>query len=161
MPARDYPGNVLAICSEDSLRLWKVEEKIEHDHQEASRLDTDPGSSAPYRPNQSIGTVEVGKEVSAAAWNRNNKVIAVALNDGNVQLRYANGRFMNTLKGEEKTGGLENKVTALSWSMGSKTLAAGSLGMVQLYNMTTKVRVIENTGYLQSSTHYNMRHADL
>jgi len=84
-------------------------------------------------------SVDVGKFVTAAAWNRNNKVVAIGMDDGAVQLRYANGGYMSTLKDAGRQGADRSRqVKSMSWSIGSKTLAVGSVGGVQIHDMSAK-----------------------
>ena len=119
----DYAGELLAACCGNALHLW--------------------------RPN--IGgegedkAVPSDRSVLAAAWNRNNKVVACAREDGNIELRYSNGALMTQLP----RGGVApttRPAVTLAWSMGSKRLAAGSLdGNVYLHDMTEKVKATPRT----------------
>ena len=82
-----------------------------------------------------------GAGVAAARWNRNNKVVASGAADGRVQLLYSSGQVMAVLPA---AGALPGAVASLSWSMGSKRLAAGTdAGSVFLFEMggaATKAR---------------------
>lgn len=84
-------------------------------------------------------TVSHDAEYTAAEWNRNNRVVAAGSADGTVQLRYACGTMMYMLprEGAAPYGGA---ITALSWSAGSKRLAAGcATGDVHIHDIQTKV----------------------
>lgn len=79
--------------------------------------------------------------VTSVAWNRNNKVIAVASDDGNLELRYNNGDPMNSLPFpvDGTSSGESTRVNCLSWSQGSKRLAAGRQdGIVLLHDLKEK-----------------------
>ncbi len=139
MPKQDYPANDLAVCAGTSLRVWT--------HNVGQLLPTTLGahvgksSRVSETHETSHGTndlvhVDLGLSATAVSWNRNNKVVAVGLENGQVQIRYANGTYMSTLK----TDRLESdKVSSLSWSTGSKTLAVGSRGTVCIHDMTKKM----------------------
>lgn len=91
--------------------------------------------------NANVDTNEIKSDTDlvAAAWNRNNKVIATACDNGTIELRYSNGTLMTMLpRGGPSTYG--EPLTSLSWSMGSKMLAAGSRsGHLFIHHMTAKV----------------------
>eukprot|EP00889_Picochlorum_renovo_P003732 jgi/Picre1/30762/NNA_006123.t1 len=121
-PKGDYPANSLAVCAGTSLRVWT--------HNVGQLLSTAPGGhvGGPTRLSETreasrddaknLVQVDLGLSATAVSWNRNNKVVAVGLENGQVQIRYANGTYMSTLK----TDSVENdKVSSLSWSTGSKT----------------------------------------
>ena len=132
----DYPqGHGLAVCSGTSVRVWNTMSVEEHDVESNSHHD-------------SMVSIDTGLMATAAAWNRNNKVVAVGLENGSVQIRYAHGAYMSTLGGGSSgslnttTSSIEKRrraVCDLSWSSGSKTLAVGSIGgQVEIHNMTQK-----------------------
>lgn len=75
--------------------------------------------------------------VGAVRWNRNNKVVASGCSDGQVQLLYSSGQVMAVLPRDGATRPADlGAVTALSWSGGSKRLAAGSdRGSVFVFDM--------------------------
>ncbi|KAL4425397.1 hypothetical protein ABPG75_009413 [Micractinium tetrahymenae] len=75
--------------------------------------------------------------LSAACWNRNNKVVAAGSTDGSIQLLYAGGTVMGVLpQGDTAPLG---PITSLSWSVGSKRLAAGSgNGSVYIHDIPAK-----------------------
>ena len=122
----DYPHHVsLAVCAGPSVRLWDPQQQ--------------PGDTlARYEDGVvSQDTTSLGVLTSAVAWNRNNKVVAVGMESGQVQIRYASGKYMNTLKGQGN-----GAVSALSWSTGSKTLVVGSVGgEVRVHDMTARTCV--------------------
>lgn len=76
--------------------------------------------------------------VNAVRWNRNNKVVASGCADGQVQLLYSSGEVMCVLPRNGATRAADlAAVTALSWSTGSKRLAAGSdNGTVFVFDMS-------------------------
>ena len=113
MEKKDYAGDLLAACCGTALHLWRP---------------TLGGDSEDK-------VVPSDRTVLAAAWNRNNKVVASAREDGAIELRYSNGTLMTIL---HRTG--TQPATSLAWSMGSKRLAAASRdGNVYLHDMTAKV----------------------
>lgn len=138
-PKGDYPANSLAVCAGTSLRVWT--------HTVGQLLSTAPGGHVggttrlsetreASHDAKNLVQVDLGLSATAVSWNRNNKVVAVGLENGQVQIRYANGTYMSTLK----TDSVENdKVSSLSWSTGSKTLAVGSRGTVCIHDMTKKM----------------------
>ena len=143
----DYPGDILAICSGKCLHLWKLEEQKAAarggpESEAAARgIGTLSGNSAGGDTGGAYAkqSVDIGKFVTAAAWNRNNKVVAIGMDDGTVQLRYANGGYMSTLKDASRQGtDASRQVKSMSWSIGSKTLAVGSVGGVQVHDMSAK-----------------------
>lgn len=119
--AADYPGAVIAACCGPTLHLWRPQQ---------------PGNAAHYVDTPAA----CDRAVLAAAWNRNNKVVGAAREDGVIELRYSNGDLMSVLP---RTGPPPSArpLTSLSWSLGSKRLAAGSAdGNVYVHDMTAKVR---------------------
>lgn len=75
--------------------------------------------------------------VGAACWNRNNKVVATGSADGTIQLLYSSGQVMAVLPRDRATRAADlGAITSLSWSGGSKRLAAGTdRGSVYLFDM--------------------------
>eukprot|EP00890_Picochlorum_soloecismus_P002425 jgi/Picsp_1/3183/NSC_06023-R1_hypothetical protein CHLNCDRAFT_143608 [Chlorella variabilis] len=143
----DYPGDILAICSGKSLHLWKLEEQKAATgggsgiDAAARGTGTLSGNRAGDDKNvENVNqSIDVGRFVTAAAWNRNNKVVAIGMDDGTVQLRYANGGCMSTLKDAARQETDQSRqVKSMSWSIGSKTLAVGSVGGVQIHDMSAK-----------------------
>ena len=134
----DYPqGHGLAVCVGTSVRVWNTTSVEEQDMEQ--------GSTGNSLNEDSTVSIDTGLMATAAAWNRNNKVVAVGLENGTVQIRYAHGAYMSTLGGgpSSTTSSVEKKrrraVCDLSWSSGSKTLAVGSIGgQVEIHNMTQK-----------------------
>jgi len=117
MEPGDYAGELLAACCGTALHLWRP--KIGSDGEDKA--------------------VPSDRTVLAAAFNRNNKVVASARDDGSIELRYSNGTLMTTLSGRGPQLG-SKPATSLAWSMGSKRLAAAALdGNVYLHDMTAKV----------------------
>lgn len=86
-----------------------------------------------------FGQVVVGHAapVCSTRWNRNNKVVASGCADGQIQLLYSAGQVMAVLPRDGRTSPASmGTVTSLSWSMGSKRLAAGSdHGTVFIFEM--------------------------
>ena len=114
----DYPGDVLAACSTQSFRLWR-----------------------PAKTGESYGDSEIesNTQITAVAWNRNNKVIAAGCQDGSVQLFYGSGDPMTKIPRRSNELGQVGSVHSLSWSVGSKKLAAGlNNGGVDIHDMTSK-----------------------
>ena len=122
----DYPHHVsLAVCAGPSVRLWNPQQHGDDSHMT-------PGQDGIVSHDASLGIL-----TSAVAWNRNNKVVAVGMENGQVQIRYANGKYMNTLKGQGNKA-----VSDVSWSTGSKTLVVGSVGgEVRVHDMTARTCV--------------------
>lgn len=84
--------------------------------------------------------VSHGAAVNAARWNRNNKVVASGCADGTVQLLYASGQVMCVLPRDGSHPAAYGSIAALSWSAGSKRLAAGSSnGSLFIFDMQQKV----------------------
>ena len=118
----DYKNTSLAVAVGTTVRVWDV-----------SACGHDPSSSAVM--------AKATVSPTAISWNRNNKVAAVGLENGRVQIRYANGTCMSTLPDDYYSGTEEDAhpVSSLSWSTGSKTLAVGHVGgRVSVHDMTTK-----------------------
>ena len=130
----EYPGNILSICSGTSIHLWN---KNDGDVRGVvgRGSPTDLRDTAGRHAN-TVG-VDLGQRAVRVAWNRNNKVMALSLVDGTLQLRYANGAYMRSLV----EGGGEAAASSLSWSLGSKTLAIGRADGVEVHDMTVKVRL--------------------
>lgn len=122
----DYPHHVnLAVCAGPSVRLWNPQ-------QHASNAPSPGEDSGMLWQDSSLGIL-----ASAVSWNRNNKVVAVGMENGQVQIRYASGKYMNTLKGQG-----DRAVSGLSWSTGSKTLVVGCVGgQVRVHDMTARTCV--------------------
>jgi WD40 repeat protein len=122
--ASDYEGAALAVSCGQSLHLWRPLHGAQGEDK-AVRCD---------RP------------VSAAAWNRNNKVVAAAREDGGIELRYVNGTLMSVLPSAQQHPSdpshhkpSSRSITTLSWSVGSKKLAAGCTdGTILLHDLTSK-----------------------
>lgn len=78
--------------------------------------------------------------LGAARWNRNNKVVAAGSADGSIQLLYAGGTVMGVLPRDGTPPAQLGRITSLSWSVGSKRLAAGSgNGSVYIHDIQAKV----------------------
>ena len=94
-----------------------------------------PGGGGDGAFNQVV--VEHSGGVGAARWNRNNKVVASGCGDGQVQLLYSSGQVMAVLPRDGATRPADlGAITALSWSGGSKRLAAGTdRGSVFVFDM--------------------------
>ena len=106
---------MLAACSGATLDLWVP----------AGEVFTDQ-------------SVELGWTPQVAAFNRNNRVVAVGGEKG-VALHYANGEKMSSLPGTGDMLKGAEEISCLSWSSGSRQLAAGSsMGKLYVHNMTTK-----------------------
>jgi hypothetical protein len=111
----DYNVNAVAACCGKSLHYWKL-------------------NGTEYKDT----SVEHIRPLTSVAWNRNNKVLATGIVDGSVQLRYGSGELMTELPrgGPPPDSGA---ISSLSWSVGSKRLAAGTTsGAVYVHEMTTK-----------------------
>lgn len=124
-PGPDYKSPALAVAAGSTVRVW-----------DASLASEDAVSSSSVMARAAVSP-------TAISWNRNNKVAAIGLEDGRVQIRYANGTCMSTLLDDHRDDHRDDRgaspVTSLSWSTGSKTLAVGSLGgRVSVHDMTTK-----------------------
>lgn len=79
--------------------------------------------------------------VACAAWNRNNKVVAVGCADGTIRLAYSNGNVMSALPRDAGTAAGMGAITSLSWAVGSQRLAAGSSnGCTYVFNIKPQVR---------------------
>jgi WD40 repeat protein len=116
----DYAGELLAACCGSTLHLLRTGSN--------NSQDKAIPSANPY---------------TSAFWNRNNKVIAAACENGKIELRYSNGTHMSflPLSGATPTGGAPSRSIAdMSWSMGSKRLAAASPSGLCVHDMTSKVR---------------------
>ena len=86
--------------------------------------------------------------VGAACWNRNNKVVATGGGDGAIQLSYHNGQVMAVLPRDDVTRAADlGAITGLSWSCGSKRLAAGSdRGSVFVFDMAAQGGKVSGPG---------------
>ena len=121
VPASDYRSTSLAVAVGTSVRVWDA--------------------SANELPSSSAVMAKANVSPTAISWNRNNKVAAVGLENGRVQIRYANGTCMSTLRDDYHDDGHDDlqPVSSLSWSTGSKTLAVGTVGgRVSVHDMTNK-----------------------
>ena len=117
----DYKSSALAVAAGSTVRVW-----------DASLASEDVVSSSSVMAKAAVSP-------TAISWNRNNKVAAIGLENGRVQIRYANGTCMSTLQDDHRDERGASPVTSLSWSTGSKTLAVGSQGgRVSVHDMTTK-----------------------
>lgn len=140
----DYPHHAsLAICAGPSVRLWNTLEDDPHEFpcNNGAPTNTKCAPSGARGADREIREEADSQGIltSAVAWNRNNKVVAVGLENGQVQIRYASGTYMSTLKGPDGQEQYGRSVSDLSWSTGSKTLAVGSVGgHVRVHDMTTK-----------------------
>lgn len=82
-----------------------------------------------------------GAQLTDVRWNRNNKVVAAGATDGTIQLLYSSGQVMCVLPRDGTPAAAYGPITSLSWSTGSKRLAAGSgNGNVYIHDMQSKVR---------------------
>ena len=78
--------------------------------------------------------------VNTVRWNRNNKVVAAGCADGTIQLLYSSGQVMCVLPRDGTPAAALGSVSSLSWSAGSKRLAAGSSnGNAYIFDMQNKV----------------------
>jgi len=104
----------------------------------------DGGGDEPF----SHVVVQHAAGVGAACWNRNNKVVATGGGDGAIQLSYHNGQVMAVLPRDEVTRAADlGAITGLSWSCGSKRLAAGSdRGSVFVFDMASQGGKVRGTG---------------
>lgn len=109
-PGPDYKSAALAVAAGSTVRVW-----------DASSASDDVVSSSSVMAKAAVSP-------TAISWNRNNKVAAIGLENGRVQIRYANGTCMSTLQDDHRDERGASPVTSLSWSTGSKTLAVGSHG---------------------------------
>ncbi|PRW34049.1 transducin family [Chlorella sorokiniana] len=102
--------------------------------------------------------------VGAVCWNRNNKVVASGAADGTIQLLYSNGQVMAVLPRDAATQANLGAVTGLSWSSGSKRLAAGTdRGSVYLFDMSQnagRAPPAELPGHLGGVTAVEFQHED-
>lgn len=115
----EYRADSIAGACDGSLRLWKS--------------DSGGAGYASHR-------VDFSSRVCVVAWNRNNKVVASACEDGSIQLCYSTGEAMARLPREGGSGAL-GRPTDLSWSQGSKRLAVSTAdGRVHVHDMTLRVR---------------------
>jgi hypothetical protein len=124
LPLADYAGEVLVAACGPELHLWRP---LQHLHLDAN--DDVTHVKVPVIDNTKKNDI-----VQTAAWNRNNKVVAVASSDGSLQLRYGNGAFMTLLESEKMLHG----ATDLSWSLGSKRLAVASSSGLFVHDMGAK-----------------------
>ena len=114
----DYPGELLAACCDSALHIWRPKNGGDGEDK----------------------VVPSDRTVLAAAWNRNNKVVACSSEDGTIELRYSNGALMTTLARGTAVPGAARPAASLAWSMGSKRLAAAAPdGAVYIHDMTAKV----------------------
>ena len=133
LPLADYAGEVLVAACGPELHLWRP---LQHLH-----LDTNDDVTHVKVP--VIDNIKKNDIVQTAAWNRNNKVLAVAASDGSLQLRYGNGALMTSLESEKMLHG----ATDLSWSLGSKRLAVASSSGLFVHDMGAKsLRRSSNSG---------------
>lgn len=118
----DYAGELLAACCGSTLHLLRT-------GLSNSGQDKAIPSANPY---------------TTAFWNRNNKVIAAACENGEIELRYSNGTHMSVLPASTAAtlaGGAHSRsISDMSWSMGSKRLAVASSRGLCVHDMTSKVR---------------------
>jgi hypothetical protein len=125
--AADLAGEALAACCGPAVHLWRPAAGAEHAAAAATAAVQFAGRA-----------LEPPAAPLAAAWNRNNKVVAAALADGRVELRYGGGDAMALLP----RGGAPPApapLTSLAWGLGSRRLAAGCAdGSVRVHDMTTK-----------------------
>ena len=78
--------------------------------------------------------------VNTVRWNRNNKVVAAGCADGTIQLLYSTGVVMCVLPRDGTPPAALGSISSLSWSAGSKRLAAGSSnGNAYVFDMQNKV----------------------
>ncbi len=132
----DYKGaQLLAVAVGTTVRVWDAsssEERPEGDRSHTRSHTLDPSTTSAVMAKANVSP-------TAISWNRNNKVAAVGLENGRVQIRYANGACMSTLEDDVEN---PQPVTSLSWSTGSKSLAVGTAGgRVAVHDMTSKQRV--------------------
>jgi len=132
----DYKGaQLLAVAVGTTVRVWDASSSEE-------RAGGDRSHTRGHTPGPSTTSAVMAKanvSPTAISWNRNNKVAAVGLENGRVQIRYANGACMSTLDDDVDN---PQPVTSLSWSTGSKSLAVGTAGgRVAVHDMTSKQRV--------------------
>lgn len=126
LPPVDYAGEVLVAACGPELHLWRP---LQHLHLDAN--DDVTHVKVPVFDNTNKNDI-----VQTAAWNRNNKVMAVASSDGSLQLRYGNGALMTGLLESEKM--LHHGANDLSWSLGSKRLAVASSSGLFVHDMGAK-----------------------
>jgi WD40 repeat protein len=116
--AREFFGDALATCCDKAVQIWKPKAQGGADYD-----------------------LKTAQDVSGAqcvAWNRNNKVVAAGRDGGVIELLYSTGQAMSSLPRGGAPPGC-GRLNSLSWSMGSKRLAAGaSSGSVYIHDMTSK-----------------------
>lgn len=96
------------------------------------------GSGQPLTLNSVV--VQHPCAVNTVRWNRNNKVVAAGCADGTIQLLYSSGVVMCVLPRDGTPPAALGSISSLSWSAGSKRLAAGSSnGNAYVFDMQNKV----------------------
>jgi WD40 repeat protein len=140
MSRSEYPADAFAAVSGSNVHLLR------------EKPPEDGSSSSGGAPAAAFGEVVVSHSctVNTARWNRNNKVVAAGCADGHVQLLHSGGQVMCVLPRDGTPPSAVGPVTALSWSSGSKRLAAGSAnGSVFIYDMQQKVHCLGSAALMQ------------
>ena len=138
----DYEGAFLASSCGNKVHLWKPDLC---------------GSCETVVQKTAYRTVSCDRPVTSVAWNRNNKVVAIAGGDqqGTIELRYSNGEPMSVLPAPTERGASHDKgmsriegasryggrrVNGLCWSQGSKRLVAScDDGNILVHDLKEKI----------------------
>jgi len=114
----------------------------------ASASDDEIMTFEPVTSDEPLATFEPhAEQITCLRWTSNNRILASAARDGTIALSEASGRLFHTLEAASPTGATV-EVLSLTWSPGSRYLAAGgSDNVVRIFDLQKRTQALTLRGH--------------